>query len=257
VLAAGALGTPQLLLASGLEERIPTGHAVGRYLTRHCASIVFGCYRRLPDEGRLFHKQLGFNDFYFGDPRGRAPGGKLGNIQQVQSPSRGTVRTALPRPIPWLLGPLLRRATGLLVLAEDQPRRENHVELDHRERDRFGLPRLVVRHAYSDRDLRARAALADRAREIHAEGGAIFCYEHRIDTFSHALGTVRMGDDEDGDPLTPEGRYRGLENLWVADGSAFPTSAGVNPSLTIAAVGHHVGAGVAREAGRPAAPARG
>lgn len=257
VLAAGAMGTPQLLLASGLRDRNPAGHAVGRYLTRHCSSMVFGCYPRLPDEGRLFHKQLGFDDFYFGDPEGDGPGGKLGNIQQVQSPSRGTVRTALPRPLPWMLGPLLRRSTGLLVLAEDQPRYANHVALDHGDRDRFGLPRLVVHHAYSDRDLRARAALAARAREIHAEGGVIFCYEHRIDTFSHALGTVRMGEDPASDPLTPEGRYRGLENLWVADGSTFPTSAGVNPSLTIAAVGLRVGTAVAREAGRPAARARG
>lgn len=257
VLAAGAMGTPQLLLASGLRERNPAGHVVGRYLTRHCASIVFGCYRRLPDEGHLFHKQLGFNDFYFGDPDATAPAGKLGNIQQVQTPSRGTVRTALPRPLPWLLAPLLRRSTGLLVLAEDQPRYGNHVALDHGDTDPFGLPRLVVRHAHSDRDLRARAALAGRAREIHAEAGAIFCYEHRIDTFSHALGTVRMGDDPSSDPLEPDGRYRGLDNLWVADGSTFPTSAGVNPSLTIAAVGLRVGTAVAREIGRPVARARG
>ena len=36
-------------------------------------------------------------------------------------------------------------------------------------------------------------------------------------------------------PLDAAGRYRGLENLYVMDGSALPTSGGVNPSLTIAA----------------------
>lgn len=252
VLAAGALGTAQLLLAAGLEDANPAGDAVGRYLTRHCASIVFGCYPRLPDGGRRFHKQVGFNDFYFGDPEGDAPPGKLGNIQQVQSPSRGSVATALPRPLPRLLGPLLRRSTGLLVLAEDQPRSANRLDLDAGDRDRFGLPRLVVRHAHSDRDLRARAALARRAREIHREAGALFCYEHRIDTFSHALGTVRMGEDPSTAPLTPDGRYRGLRNLWITDGSAFPTSAGVNPSLTIAANALRIGAGIAASA-RPEA----
>jgi hypothetical protein len=42
VLAAGALGTPHLLLSSGLEQVSPAGDVVGRYLTRHCAGIVFG-----------------------------------------------------------------------------------------------------------------------------------------------------------------------------------------------------------------------
>ena len=56
-----------------------------------------------------------------------------------------------------------------------------------------------------------------------------------LKTFWHGLGTVRMGDDPQRFPVTPEGRFRGVENLWVTDGSVFPTSAAVNPSLSIAA----------------------
>lgn len=250
VLAAGALGSAQIALASGLQGMAPAGHAVGRYLTRHAAGIVFGLYRGLPDDGSTFHKQLGINDFYFGDEEDGAPPGKLGNIQQVQSPAEATVGTLLPGPLPRLLSPLLRRATGLLVLAEDQPRYGNHVALDPSERDGFGLPRTVVHHHHTPRDLAARGALARRARELHREAGALLCYEHRIRTFSHALGTLRMGDDPVGDPVDADGRFRGVENLWVADGSLFPTSAGVNPSLTIAALGLRVGA---RAAGSAAA----
>ena len=44
-------------------------------------------------------------------------------------------------------------------------------------------------------------------------------------------------------------RYRGVENLYVTDGSVFPTSAGVNPSLTIAANALRVGRLLARGAG--------
>jgi choline dehydrogenase-like flavoprotein len=44
-----------------------------------------------------------------------------------------------------------------------------------------------------------------------------------------------MGIDPAGSPLDPVCRFRGLANLWVTDGSALPMSAGVNPSLTIAA----------------------
>ncbi len=241
VLAAGALGTPQLLAASGLRSANPAGHAVGRRLMRHCSSIVFGLYPRLPDGGERFHKQVGVNDFYFGDDAPGAPEGKLGNIQQTQTPSIGSVRSELPWPLPELIAPLLGRATGLLVLAEDRPRYGNRVVLSSDERDPFGLPRTVIRHAYDPRDLASRAALVRRARQIHRAAGALLTYEHRIDTFSHALGTVRMGEDPEADPVAPDGRYRGLENLRITDASVFPTAAGVNPSLTIAAHALRVG----------------
>jgi choline dehydrogenase-like flavoprotein len=39
--------------------------------------------------------------------------------------------------------------------------------------------------------------------------------------------------------------FRGLGNLWVTDGSVFPTSSGVNPSLTIAANALRVGTSIA------------
>jgi choline dehydrogenase-like flavoprotein len=72
----------------------------------------------------------------------------------------------------------------------------------------------------------------------------VLFYVHPIRTFSHALGTARMGCEPKASALDPTCRFRGLENLYVADGSVFPTSAAVNPSLTIAAnalrVGEHV-----------------
>lgn len=248
VLAAGALGTPHLLLASDLAEMNPAGDAVGRYLTRHCSATVYGGYPWIPRYESEFHKQLGINDFYFGDPRSRGPAGKLGNIQQTQTPSMGTVSAETSRVQQLLLKPLVRRSTGLLVLAEDRPRYRNRVHLDPSETDELGLPRLVIHHEYTDRDLDARRFLIDRAKEIHRSAGALACYVHYIDTFSHALGTVRMGQDSERDPLHPDGRFRGLENLYVTDGSALPTSGGVNPSLTIAANGLRVGTVIAGSA---------
>ena len=50
-----------------------------------------------------------------------------------------------------------------------------------------------------------------------------------------------MGENPATAPLDPDGRFRGLDNLYVTDGSALPTSAGVNPSLTIAANALRVG----------------
>lgn len=73
------------------------------------------------------------------------------------------------------------------------------------------------------------------ARRILRKAGALKTYSHPIRTFSHALGTVRMGEDPAQAPLDGWGAFRGLENLYVTDASALPRSGGVNPSLTIAA----------------------
>jgi len=241
ILAAGALGSAHLILASGLEELNPAGDAVGRYLTRHCSGIVFGAYTWLPRYEGRFHKQIGINDYYFGDPDGRGPTGKLGNLQQTQTPNVGTVAYETGPLAAFFLKPLVRRITGLLAIAEDRPRHDNRVWVDPSATDELGLPRLRIEHRYDQRDLKARRFLQARAKEIHRSTGAMASYVHQIDTFSHALGTVRMGDDPATAPLDAEGRFRGLENLYVTDGSALPTSAGVNPSLTISANALRVG----------------
>lgn len=240
-LAAGAIGSAHLVLASGLRERSSAPDAVGAYLTRHCNGIAFGLFPDRVDPKGEFHKQLGIHDFYFGHPAATGPRGKLGGIQQVQSPPAGLIEHHLPP----VIGPLLARAvvprtTGLLVMAEDQPRSENRLDLEG-PADRFGLPGARIRHRHTERDLEARSALFDQAERILREAGAVWIYRHEIDTFSHAAGTLRMGEDPSSAPLDPGCRFRGVDNLWVVDASALPSSGGVNPSLTIAANALRVG----------------
>lgn len=234
-LSAGALGSPHLLLASGLEELNPAGHLVGRNLMRHCNAIAFGFFPRKPNRRRQFHKQLGIHDFYFGHPSIAAPSGKLGSIQQLQTPPIGLVRDALPRPLGPFVGPVIEHMTGLLVMAEDQPRATNGVAIDWSARDRFGLPTLTIEHHYTERDLAARDALLAQSKKVLRGAGAAFVYVHQIKTFSHAVGTARFGSDPATSVLDPLCAFRGAENLYVVDASFMPTSAGLNPSLTISA----------------------
>lgn len=247
VLAAGALGSPHLLLASDLQNLNPAGDTVGRYLMRHCNAIVFGFFPRRPNPARQFHKQLGIHDFYFGHPSIKHPAGKLGSMQQLQTPPVGLVQAHLPKPLGKWLSPAVEHLTGLLVMAEDQPQYGNHVAIDRSRTDRYGLPQLTVTHHYTARDVAACQALINKARQILRKAGAVFCYVHQIKTFSHAVGTVRMGKDAATSPLDEFCRFRGVENLYVVDASFMPTSAGLNPSLTIAAnalrVGEHLVAG--------------
>jgi len=244
--AAGALGTPHLLLASSIEEANPAGDLVGRYLMRHCNAIVFGVFPGRPNPRRQFHKQVGIHDFYFGHPSVRNPLGKLGSIQQLHTPPAELVKEELPRALGPFVEPVVEHLTGLLVMAEDQPQFDNHVRVDWNERDAFGLPQLAIEHRYTARDVRARSALVRQCKRIFRTAGAPVSYVHRIKTFSHAVGTVRFGDDPSQSVLDPDCRYRGVENLHVVDASFMPTSAGLNPSLTISANALRVGAAAAR-----------
>ena len=145
------------------------------------------------------------------------------------------------------------RVIGFIVIAEDQPDRHNRVYLDARYRDRYGRPVARLHHRHTRRDVAARAALYRRAEEILKEAGCAFTFRVPIGTFSHGLGTVRMGEDPARFPLSPDGRFRGTDNLWVTDGSVFPTSAAVNPSLSIAANALRIAKTIASECADEAA----
>jgi len=235
LLAAGTLATPHLLMASDLAKVNRAGHAVGRYLTRHRNAVILGAFTRPPNPTAEFDKQIAILDLYE----------SAGSIQQLTPPA-GLVKAYLP---PGLRAPAVRltsHALGLLVIAEDQPRADNSVTVTWKSTDRYGLPALRVNHTYSERDERLAKVLVGQARAILREAGAVFTVARPIQTFSHALGTVRMGGDPETAPLDAFGGYRGLENLFVVDGSALPRSAGLNPSLTIAAnalrIGSHLAA---------------
>ena len=263
VLASGALATPHLLLASNLDRVNPAGDAIGRYLMRHCNTILMGYFLRRPAPRDEFHKQIAIHDFYFGHPSISQPQGKLGSIQQFATPqtdyvmrlaenwigrnTAGWRRTAARGAVASALPSVIRRITGLIVIAEDRPCAENRVALAPGSTTRFGMPQATITHHYDVRDLAAREALVGVAKRILRRAGAMpVMFPFNVPTFSHAVGTVRLGANPSQAPLDPWGAFHGLDNLYVADGSALPRSGGVNPSLTIAAnalrTGTHVAA---------------
>jgi choline dehydrogenase-like flavoprotein len=255
VLAGGSLATPHLLLASDLATANSAGNAVGGYLTRHRNLVVFGVFSRRPNPEREFDKQIAVHDFYHGFHGDGVPPGPLGSIQQM-TPPEGLVRAYVPRLARDPAAALVAHALGLLVIAEDQPRAANRVAVDWSAGDQFGLPRLRVQHAYTPRDEAAAGALIHHAKRILREAGARLTFVQPVETFSHALGTVRMGSDPLTAPLDEHGSYRGIDNLFVVDGSALPRSAGVNPSLTIAANALRISAHMTETESRTSYPNR-
>jgi choline dehydrogenase-like flavoprotein len=235
IVAAGALATPHLILASDLTRLNPAGHLVGRHLMRHCNAVVMGGFPQRPAPAGEFHKQIAIQDYYFGHDSVQTPRGRLGGIQQFGTPQLDYVRRYVPRWMRPLVTTLVPHTTGFIVMAEDRPQAANRVGIDRLVTTRYGMPEANVTHRYDARDLGARRALVGFARRVLKQAGAKLSYAQDITTFSHAVGTVRMGDDPARAPLDAWGAFRGLDNLSVADGSVFPRSSGVNPSLTIAA----------------------
>jgi choline dehydrogenase-like flavoprotein len=63
----------------------------------------------------------------------------------------------------------------------------------------------------------------------------------QMDDTCHLNGTARMGDDARTSVVNADCRSWDIRNLWICDGSVFPTVGGVNPSLTIQAVACRTG----------------
>lgn len=123
---------------------------------------------------------------------------------------------------------------GLLAtLGEVLPNPDNRVRLAE-ERDDHGVPVARITFSYGEND----RAILEAARELSTQAldaaGAT-----RIlvsEGTPHLLGTCRMGTDPATSVVGPDCRSHDVPNLWICDGSVFPTGGAVNPSLTIQAL---------------------
>jgi choline dehydrogenase-like flavoprotein len=228
VLAAGAVNSAVLLLASA-NGPAPNGLAntsdqVGRHFMNHnlTASIALSPFRA---NGAIYQKTIGFNDFYLDDGRGGPP---LGSVQLL-----GKVSGAILKPqLPWVpeaaLDVLTRRTFDFLFMSEDLPSPESRVRLD--------ASRVVL--DWRPSNMTAHDRLVARMREVLREIGLPLVLTKPFDrrTPSHQCGTIRMGSDPSLAAVDSVCRAFDHPNLFVVDASVLPTSAAVNPSLTVAAL---------------------
>ena len=241
VVSAGALHSPAILLRSGI-----SGPFIGKCLMRHYNVIIACVFPFQTNPEHTFHKQTCLTDFYE-DLRAEL-GTAVGVIQDIYTPDLAVMKAHAPVWAKWVMGLTHRYMQNLLCVAEDDPREDNTVTLTDK-LDGFGLEIAKVTHDYGENDQRRSNILAVAAKDILQEAGGKFPYRYRIDTFSHGLGSLRMGASEMDSAIDSNCRVHGMQNLYVSDGSVMPTSGGVNPSLTIAANGLRVGDHLVREAG--------
>ncbi len=241
VVAGYAIETPRLLLNSAT-ARFPDGLAngsglVGRNLMVQANQAVWGT---MADEIRCYKgpPSLALTEHWNYDDRGKDFFGGYCYMSQGPLPILWA-RTLLGARGLW--GQALRdemarynHIAGLKIVGECLPQERNRVTLAE-ETDRFGLKIARVTYAYCDNDKRLIAHSLRFMRQALEAAGAEDIWEQDDDT-CHLNGTARMGSDPRSSVVDADCRSWDIRNLWVCDGSVFPTVGGVNPSLTIQAI---------------------
>lgn len=272
VVAGGAIQTPALLLRSGLRHP-----HLGRHLHLHPTVVVSARY---PWAMNAWH---GPSMSVVNDSFTRLHGTNFGAKLETPPAHPGLMSMVLP----WLSGAqhheMMRDASHLgsfIVLTRD--RAGGRVRLDPQ-----GAP--LIDYTLSEFDRASMLAGVRAAAEIHAAAGAHTIYlphgtlptlraedgrltnpealaqleslSWRPNQFglysAHQMSTCRMGGDAATHPLKLSGETVEVENLFVADASAFPACSGVNPMLTVMALAHFTAQGLKAERGGRGGPAGG
>jgi len=221
VLAAGAVNSAALLLGSNLANS--SGQVGRNFMMHNNAHIVAIDLRRKNDV--TFQKTMSVNDWYLDGGDGRP----LGALQLIGKVQGVMMKTAAPRGVPAaVLNQVAQRSVEWLIMAEDLPDRENRVSVD---------ATGTITTARVARGMRAHDRLLGRAKRLLRAAGyaAILTQRFDISMNSHQCGTIVAGADPATSVLDPWCRAHDLENLWVIDAGFFPSSAAMNPALTIAA----------------------
>jgi len=228
VVSCGAVNSAALLLRSATRAQ-PEGLAnssglVGRRYMAHLATMMqgFDPFRR---NETVFQKTVAINDFYLRGPDTSYP---LGQIQTQGRTHAVMAQTVVPSIPLWAYEAWVSRGVDWLVMTEDLPRDENRVTVD---------PNGRIRLSYRPNNVRAHARLVKETRKILRRLGfwAVVAYSHGNRNTTHQCGTVCFGNDSRTSVLDPFCRAHDVSNLFVVDASFFPSSAAVNPGLTIVA----------------------
>jgi choline dehydrogenase-like flavoprotein len=258
VSACGAINSAALLLRSA-NDRHPNGLAnssgvVGRHYMGHINSVLLAI--STTPNPTVFQKTLGINDFYFGADDFKYP---MGHISFVGKLDAIALSAGAPPLVPNMtLDVMARHSLDFWLTSEDLPDPENRVTLDrdgeivlsYVPNNGEGHKRLIRKLEYFLQHLDGHMHLVPRNVFV---GNRI-----PLAGVAHQNGTIRFGRDPKSSALDVNCKAHEVDNLYVVDGSFFPSSGAVNPALTIMAnalrVGDHlasrlgISAGVAEEA---------
>lgn len=252
VLAAGALGTPRLLLNSS-STLWPNGLAndsglVGKNLMRHFVDL-YAIKPKTHQKISVNLKEIAFNDFYVDNNQ------KFGTVQSfgslppasvlVESIEEGLIEGRFPftgllfklvKPIvKFFLARLFSRRIILATIMEDLPYKDNMITLSDKT-DEHGRRQIILKYHIREHDrTRIEAFRKKISNLLKPYSFMLIKQAENNERIAHAYGTCRFGLNPKESVLDANNRAHGLSNLYVVDSSFFPSSGGTNPGLTIAA----------------------
>ena len=230
ILACDAFRTPQLLWASGIRPK-----ALGHYLNEH--PFVFA-FIELAD--KLVDKSSG--------PEYNPAGRKDQTIGVFWVPFDSPGHQFHAQIMHMDLSPLKiethgnpKHIVGLGWGCVKEIRFEDHIEFSETEKDFFGMPKMNIRFSLTERDL----AEIETAKQMQRKALNAFGKEIRegqqtlmpSGTSLHTQGTVRMGEQDDGESVCNSyGKVWGYDNLFVGGNGVIPMATTSNPTLTSVAM---------------------
>ena len=237
IVSCGAINSAVLLLKSW-NDRHPNGLAntsgqVGRNLMKHInGGIICLTDNTLPLHN--FHKTLAITDFYWGDETFPLP---MGSIQTLGKLNGTLIALSKFDRYNDEFENIARSSIGWWLTSEDLPNFNNQVTikgekiiLNYRENNSDAFKNLVSRWQTILNSLFPLANILTR--------------KVPLEVVTHQCGTCRFGVNKHDSVLDLNCRTHDVDNLYVVDSSFFPSSAAVNPSLTIIAnalrVGEHL-----------------
>lgn len=251
VLAAGAVQTPRLLLASAAPD-VPEGVAngsgqVGRNFMETLGWLGTALVPGLTDS----HKGLPADAVSWAENAPDGVPGAIGGCRYTSS----VLESGLSGPASYAsrlvpghgaafqarLRAVFGSALTVGAIGAVLPDARSRVTLHPERRDANGVPLPVVSSILTDNSLALLRHMAARGRALlqEAGGGELLEQDSSWDRFAatHVFGTARMGVDSASSVTDAHGRSHDHGNLWIADASLFPTSGGgEGPSLTIHAL---------------------
>lgn len=243
---ASAIQTARLLLNSH-SSRFPKGIAnssgiVGQNLMFHLEAKASATFDDTFHQG--FYKKIGVHDFYY-------PGKEDGfiNHRSIQSGSKAPPISFANQMQGYgaeLIANIQKsflHTQEVQAIVEDLPQIENRIILSADKKDPWGMPSPEVHHKYHPADIKALESCFDKMKQLlEAAGGQNLklpkaAAQNITDRYTwHIMGTTRMGADRQTSVVNKDCQSHDISNLFIVDGSPFPTSAGINPTLTIQAL---------------------
>ncbi|MEM1236430.1 MAG: GMC family oxidoreductase [Pseudomonadota bacterium] len=229
--AAGAVQSAALLLRSA-NDNCPAGLAnrsdqVGRNFMNHNCSAVLALHP-FRQNRCVYQKTLMFNDFYAASNT-RPPLGNVQMLGKITGPILAA-NSALPQ---WLASAVAARSFDFYAMSEDLPNPESRVTLSG------GKIKLDWKRSNWGAHLELVKELKGVLRKVGFPIVLSRAFDRR--TPSHQCGTARMGEDPMTSVVDSHCRSHDHKNLFVVDASVLPSSAAVNPALTIAALALRAG----------------